>query len=50
MWPFEIPARRLKRSSPKTWRMRHRIRFVAGPEGWPTASSTSASSTVSAFV
>ena len=50
MWPFEIPTRRLKRSSPKTWYWRHRILFVAGPESWPKASSTSASSTASAVV
>ena len=48
MWPFEILARRSKRSSPKTWYWRHRILLIAGPEGWPKASSTSASSTASA--
>ena len=50
MWPFEIPARRSKRLSPKAWYMRHRILFVAGPESWPKASSTSASSIASAVV
>ena len=35
MWPFEIPARRSNRLSPKTWYMRHKILFVAGPERRP---------------
>ena len=50
MWPFEISARRSKRLSLKTWNIRHRILFVAGPESWPKASSTSASSSASAVV